>query len=253
MAKLDIAADSDSEGRGFESLRAGHIVNDAFLCRRVVIPLTAEGESFVNVLVVGCGRLGTRLADMLDENGHDVAVVDASADAFHNLSDEFSGITIVGMPLDMTVLKKAGVESCDAMAVVTPDDNLNITVSQIAQEFFGVKNVVARISDPAREKVFKSFGLKTVCPTKLAGDGIFTALTQPWDSKNISLGTSSAAFHVRDAEMVYVGHPVTVMPKETGETIFSILHVDGSMDLYSAERKMILAEGDKVVFAKVID
>ena len=62
------------------------------------------------------------------------------------------------MPLDMTVLKKAGVESCDAMAVVTPDDNLNITVSQIAQEFFGVKNVVARISDPAREKVFKSFG-----------------------------------------------------------------------------------------------
>lgn len=207
----------------------------------------------MNVLVVGCGRLGTRLAGMLDEHGHDVSVIDANADSFHNLNDDFSGITVVGMPLDMTVLKNAGVESCDAIAVVTPDDNLNITVSQIAQEFFGVKNVVARISDPAREKVFKSFGLKTVCPTKLAGDGIFTALTQPWDAKNVSFGTSTAAFHIREVDRLRVNLPVTSMPMDKGEVVFGILHMDGTMELYSEENKTILAEGDKVVFAKMID
>lgn len=207
----------------------------------------------MNVLVVGCGRLGTRLAGILDRHGHDVAVVDSNADLFHNLSDDFNGITVAGMPLDMTVLKNAGVESCDAMAVVTPDDNLNITVSQIAQEFFGVKNVVARISDPAREKVFKSFGLKTVCPTKMASDAMFTALTQPWDSKSVSFETSTAAFHTRAVEESCVGYPVTVMPADTGEVVFGIAHKDGTMELYSAERKIILAEGDKVIYAKMVD
>jgi trk system potassium uptake protein len=207
----------------------------------------------VNVLVVGCGRLGTRLAGILDEHGHDVAVVDSNADAFHNLSDHFSGITVVGMPLDMTVLKNAGVESCDAMAVVTPDDNLNITVSQIAQEFFGVKNVVARISDPAREKVFKNFGLKTVCPTKLASDAIFTALTQPWGSKNISFETATAAFHTRAVDRNHIGGPVTMMPVDKGEVAFGVLHKDSTMELYGADHKIILAEGDKVIFAKMID
>lgn len=207
----------------------------------------------MNVLVVGCGRLGTRLAEMLDNHGHDVAVVDACADAFHNLSNNFSGITVVGMPLDMTVLKNAGVENCDAMAVVTPDDNLNITVSQIAQEFFGVKNVVARISDPARENVFQSFGLKTVCPTKLAGDAIFTALTQPWDSRNISFGTATAAFHIREVDESHIGLPVTSVPIDKGEAVFGVLHTDGNMDLFTAQRKITLVEGDKVVFAKVID
>jgi trk system potassium uptake protein TrkA len=207
----------------------------------------------MNVLVVGCGRLGTRLASILDRHGHDVAVIDSNEDAFQNLGSDFSGITVVGMPLDMTVLKKAGVENCDAMAVVTPDDNLNITVSQIAQEFFGVKNVVARISDPAREKVFQSFGLKTICPTKLAEDAMFTALTQPLDSRNLSFETATAAFHTRAVEEAQVGLPVTKMPADIGETVFGVLHKDGSMELYSAEKDAILAEGDKVIFAKIID
>lgn len=108
----------------------------------------------MNILVIGCGRLGTRLAEMLDERGHDVAVIDYNPDDFRLLSDDFSGITVTGFPMDLEALKSAGIENCDGVAVVTPDDNLNITVSQIAQKFFGVTNVIARISDPRRETVF---------------------------------------------------------------------------------------------------
>ncbi len=207
----------------------------------------------MNVLVVGCGRLGTRLASILDEHGHDVAVIDSNPDTFRNLSEHFNGITVAGMPMDMKVLKSAGAENCDAMAVVTPDDNLNITISQIARRFFGVENVVARISDPAREKVFKSLGLKTVCPTKLAGDAIFTALTQPLDPKNISFETATATFHCRAVDRAHVGVPVSTVPMDKGETIFGILHIDGVMELYSQTYRTLLAEGDKVIFAKVID
>lgn len=207
----------------------------------------------MNVLVVGCGRLGTRLASMLDEHGHDVAVIDSNPDNFRNLSENFNGITVAGMPMDMKVLKSAGAENCDAMAVVTPDDNLNITISQIARQFFGVENVVARISDPAREKVFKSFGLKTVCPTKLAGDAIYTALTNPWDVKNVSFETATAAFHCRAVDKAHIGVAVSTVPMDKGEVVFGVVHSDGVMELYSEAYKTPLAEGDKVVFAKIID
>ena len=159
----------------------------------------------MNVLVVGCGRLGRRLAEMLDQNGDDVAVIDSDPLNFLQLSDAFSGLTVTGVPMDMKVLQSAGIESCDAVAVVTPDDNLNITVSQIAREFFHVENVVARISDPARENVFKSFGLRSVCHTKMAGDAIFASLTQPWEAKYLTFGTSSMAFHSRRVEPDQVG------------------------------------------------
>ena len=119
----------------------------------------------MNVLVIGCGKVGVRLAEVLSHYGHNVSI---------------DGLTITGMPMDMTVLRSAGVEACDAVAVVTSDDNLNITVSQIIKEFFGVQNVVSRISDPAREAVFHHFGLKTICSTKLTSSAIMTALTQPW-------------------------------------------------------------------------
>ena len=119
-----------------------------------------------------------------------MAIVDSDVDNFRALSDEFTGITVCGMPMDMQVMQNAGIENCDAVAVVTPDDNLNITVSQVVKKFFGVENVLARISDPAREKVFKKFGLKTVCPTNLAGDAMFVALTQSFDNKNMTLYAS---------------------------------------------------------------
>lgn len=51
-----------------------------------------------------------------------------------------------------------------------PDDNLNITVGQIAKSIFGIEKVVTRISDPFREFIFESYGLETVCPTNMADE-----------------------------------------------------------------------------------
>lgn len=110
------------------------------------------------------------------------------------MNKDFSGITVEGVPMDMEVLKTAGIESCDGVAVATPDDNLNITVSQIAREFFGVRNVVARISDPAREQVFKKLGLKSICHTKWAGEAMLNALVRPWDDRHLTIETSTIGF-----------------------------------------------------------
>jgi trk system potassium uptake protein TrkA len=207
----------------------------------------------VNVLVIGCGRLGSRLAGLLDKQGHDVTVVDCNPDAFHNLKKDFGGITIVGMPMDSKVLRSAGVEGCDAMAVVTPDDNLNITVSQMAREFFGIENVLARISDPLRENIFKRFGLKTVCPTNLAGDAISSALTLPWEPQTVTIGTSTVSFHSKKVDHAHAGIKLSDVPRTEGERIFGVIGTDGQMTLCRGTEKMVLSEGDRVVLTSVID
>jgi len=208
----------------------------------------------LNILVIGCGRVGINLAERLDEHGHDVAIIDADVDRFRALSDTFTGLTICGMPMDMRVIQNAGVENCDAVAVVTSDDNLNITVSQIVKEFFGVENVLARISDPAREKVFQKFGLKTVCPTNLAGDAMFAALTQPYEHKNLTFGVSTVSFTCVPIQEQWAGKDIRKIEKTDDEhSVFGVVHTDGSMDLCTIHREILLQQNDVLIFANLCD
>lgn len=78
----------------------------------------------MNILVVGCGKVGSKVASDLSRMGHDVSVVDRSEKRFALLDEDFSGLTVCGVPIDQDVLKLAGVESCDALAAMTEDDNV---------------------------------------------------------------------------------------------------------------------------------
>ena len=205
-----------------------------------------------SVLVVGSGRLGRFLADMLDREGIDVAIIDENADNFRQLDKDFTGITVEGNPMDMGMLKEAGIESCDAVAAATPDDNLNITVSQISREFFHVKNVVARISDPAREEVFKRLGLKSICHTKWAGEAMFNALVRPWDDRHLTIETATMGFRSYLVEKRDWNCTVDEIPQKPGEVPFAIIHRDGSTE-FCYHHLTLLTEGDKVIFSRIED
>jgi len=116
------------------------------------------------IIVDGCGRLGSRLARNLSEEGNDVVVV-APADELKRLDKEFDGVCLSGNPIDEDLLKQAGIERADAVMAVTADDNINVMVAQIAKEIYGAPFVLARISDPDREEFYQQLGLTTVCPT----------------------------------------------------------------------------------------
>lgn len=97
----------------------------------------------MNILIVGCGKVGSMLASELDRMGHDVAVLDREEAHFALLDSDFSGYTISGVPIDQDVLKRAGIEGCDAILAMTEDDNVNIMVCQMAKEIFHTKTVLA--------------------------------------------------------------------------------------------------------------
>lgn len=116
----------------------------------------------MHVVVVGCGRVGSGLALILQNQGHSVAVIDRRPQAFRRLSDEFTGDRIVGVGFDRTRLEAAGIERADALAAVTNGDNSNILVARTAREYYGVERVVARIYDQRRAAIYERLGISTV-------------------------------------------------------------------------------------------
>ncbi len=102
----------------------------------------------MNILVVGCGKVGSQLSNILSSMGHDTAVIDPDPASFERLSDDFRGYTVAGVPIDQTVLRRGGIEACDALAAVTEDDNTNVMVCQLAREVFHVPRVLARVLIP---------------------------------------------------------------------------------------------------------
>ncbi len=130
----------------------------------------------MKIVILGCGRVGSTLATMLDQAGHTVSIIDFSSDSFQRLSPEFGGETIPGNGVDEEVLIRAGIKEADAFAAVTNGDNRNIMASQIAKEIFNVKKVMCRIYDPIREETYRELGMETICPTKMGAQMFFDEL-----------------------------------------------------------------------------
>ncbi len=130
----------------------------------------------MKIVILGCGRVGSTLAMMMDRAGHKVSVVDVSSDSFQRLPPQFSGETFVGNGVDEDVLIRAGIRDADAFAAVTNGDNRNIMASQIAKELFQVKKVVCRIYDPIREETYHELGLQTISPTIVGAQLMFDAI-----------------------------------------------------------------------------
>ncbi len=127
----------------------------------------------MRVVILGCGRVGARLAYTLDREGHSVGIVDDSNESFQRrLSPEFQGTAILGNGIDEDVLRRAGIEQADVFAAVTDDDNTNIMASQMAQVIYRVPTVVCRIYDPMRNETYRTLGLQTVAPVLLSANRI---------------------------------------------------------------------------------
>jgi trk system potassium uptake protein TrkA len=126
----------------------------------------------VHVVVVGCGRVGSGLAGILEDNGHSVAVIDQNQKAFRRLPEGFSGKAVLGVGFDRDRLRDAGIDEAGALAAVTSGDNSNIMVARTAREIFGVERVIARIYDPRRAAIYERLGIPTIATVQWTTDRV---------------------------------------------------------------------------------
>jgi len=121
----------------------------------------------VNITIVGCGRVGSQLAVLLSQEGHNVTIIDKNADSFKRLGGTFNGVTAVGNAFDEKLLRELKIEKQDAFVSVTSGDNTNLMASQIARKMFKVPRVIARVYDPQRADIYKKFDLDIISGTTL--------------------------------------------------------------------------------------
>lgn len=131
----------------------------------------------MNVIIMGCGRVGEQLTFLLSNEGHAVTVIDFDASALERLGPGFPGRKVLGVGFDHDVLVKAGIEQADAFAATSSSDNANIVAARIARNVFKVPRVVARLYDPRRAEIYQRLGLLTISSTTWGAERIRELLT----------------------------------------------------------------------------
>ena len=121
----------------------------------------------MNIVIMGCGRVGAQLAMLLDAEGHLVTVMDTDSYSFRRLSSTFNGTALLGNGIDEESLRKAGIEEADAFFAVTQGDNRNVMAAQVAKHIFNVPRVICRIYDPLRRELYTTLGLEALSPTTI--------------------------------------------------------------------------------------
>jgi trk system potassium uptake protein TrkA len=118
-----------------------------------------------NLIIVGCGRVGSELAYRLHQRGNKVSIIDHTSSAFNNLPVDFRGKTVEGEALNRDVLERAGINNAAGLACVTNSDTLNAVVGHIARSIYGISNVVVRNYDPRWRRLHEAFGHHMVSST----------------------------------------------------------------------------------------
>ena len=206
----------------------------------------------MHVVVVGCGRVGSELAGMLEEGGHSVAVVDKRKEAFRRLPRGFGGARVVGFGFDRDSLEEAGIRDAEAFAAVTSGDNSNILSARVAREIFGVDRVVARIYDPRRAMIYQRLGIPTVATVSWTTDQVLRRLV-PTDASSGRVWldpTAKVCLIERPLPDAWAGHKLDEL-NEPGEFLLTAITRFGAADVVG--RKAIGQEGDVAHFVVAID
>jgi trk system potassium uptake protein TrkA len=175
-------------------------------------------EIALHIVIMGCGRVGSALAEHLDADGHSVAVIDQDPLAFRKLSSTFAGRTVTGVGFDRDRLKEAGIERADAFAAVSSGDNSNIISARVARETFGVKNVVARIYDPRRAEIYQRLGIETVATVAWTTQQIIRRI-QPIAAEEYRDSTGSLALAELPFNSAWIGHKISKLGLDSGARI----------------------------------
>ena len=195
----------------------------------------------MHIVIMGCGRVGSTLAHILEDRENSVSVIDRDPDAFRRLRSSFKGDKVTGIGFDRAVLTQAGIERADAFAAVSSGDNSNIIAARVARETFGVGRVAARIYDPRRAEVYERLGIPTVATVRWTADQMLRKLLpeggEPlWRDPTGKIVLAEVAFSAG-----WIGEQVKAME---ASTMTRIAFLDRLGQAFVPEPGTVLQEGD---------
>lgn len=214
--------------------------------RRNVAAVSVRDEhrrDAVHFVIMGCGRVGSTVALIVERQGHSVAVVDRNEEAFRRLRSEFHGRLITGVGFDRDTLREAGIDQAEAFAAVSSGDNSNILAARVARETFGVEKVVARIYDPGRAEVYQRLGIPTVATVRWTADQMVRRLlphgAEPeWRDPSGTVRLAEVAVDTR-----WIGERITTLESSAGARVAFLTRLGEGL---LPTQETVLQDGDLV-------
>jgi trk system potassium uptake protein TrkA len=163
----------------------------------------------MQLIIIGCGRVGTGLARTLNQRGHLVTVVDKDLAAVTGLGAAFTGRSLIGSGFDRDLLVQAGIEQTDGLAAVTGSDEANAVIARLARQVFRVPRTIARLYDPRTAEVYHRLGVQTINPVTWGSHRIAELLCYARFAPLVSLGGGEVDLVETEVHPLLVGRTVT--------------------------------------------
>jgi trk system potassium uptake protein TrkA len=193
----------------------------------------------MNLIVVGCGRVGAELAHRLNQKGHRVAVIDSVEASFRNLPPDFSGRIVEGDALDQEVLHRAGIETAQGLAAVTNSDTANLVVAHVARTVFQTENIIVRNYDSRLRPLYDVFNLQVVSSSSWGAQRIEELLYHQEVRSVFSAGNGEVEVY-----------EMTIPPEWAGLTLGKLLPPEGCVPTaLTRSGRAILPRMDEVLQA----
>jgi trk system potassium uptake protein TrkA len=173
----------------------------------------------MNIMLIGCGRMGAELAQLLNLRGDRVTVVDKDPEAFKRLGPAFRGRTVVGIGFDRDVLIQSGIEETEGLAAVTTSDEANLVVARMAVQIFRVPRVVARVYDPRKAEIYRRLGTQTIAPVAWGIHRIAEVLSFGNINATMSLGNGNVSLVEVEVPQTLAGRAINQLQ------VFGEMHV----------------------------
>jgi trk system potassium uptake protein TrkA len=199
----------------------------------------------MQIIVIGCGKVGSSLARELVQKGHDVVIIESDSKLMEQ-ADDLDCIKITGVPIDRDVLKQAGIQTADVVCSVTQNDNINIMSAEIAREVFKIDKIITRIFNPTSREVFEEFGLNTICSTELTVDAFLRKIAEEEHEQTQKVYGATILYTTVPINKDLVGEDVLDLSTDTGKLVFGILR-QGRLLL--ATQGLRVVAGDELVLA----
>jgi trk system potassium uptake protein len=197
----------------------------------------------VHIVIMGCGRVGSTLAHILEDRGNTVAVIDRDPEAFRRLRPSFKGDRVTGIGFDRDVLARAGIERADGFAAVSSGDNSNIIAARVARETFGVSQVAARIYDPRRAEVYERLGIPTVATVRWTADQMLRKLLPESAEPQWRDATGKIILTQVAVSQDWIGEPVKLVEASVATRI---AYIDRLGEAIVPQPATVLQDGDVV-------
>jgi trk system potassium uptake protein TrkA len=196
------------------------------------------------IVIVGAGRVGLNLASFLISDGHDVTIIESSDNLCSNAMHELDAMIICGNGTDKKILEEANVADADVFVAATGNDEANL-LSCILVKKYKIPKIIARVSDPTHEEVFKEVGIDSVVSPELtAASYLEKLIIRPKIADLVIIGKGNAELLDITVTNKNVFNKKTSELSPTKDFIISALHENG--DIIIPDDTTTIKEGCKI-------